>query len=49
MYGLSFKDEDLGKKASSVISLILMVACIILIPIFFGIIKRIRGKVGSFN
>ncbi len=41
---LSFKDRDSGKIASSVISLILMIGCIIVIPVFFLIIRKIKTK-----
>lgn len=44
LYGLSFKNRDSGKIASSVISLILMIGCIIVIPIFFFIIRNIKTK-----
>ena len=42
LYGLSFKDQDLGMIASSVISLILMTSSILVIPIFFIIIWKIK-------
>jgi hypothetical protein len=39
----------MGKIASSVISLVLMISSLVVIPIFFVIIRKIKGKEKSME
>jgi hypothetical protein len=49
LYGLSFKEKDSGKVASSVIALLLMIGFTLVIPIFSIIVHKLKKRDPTMN